>query len=185
MIKISETSLCPAKSWQSPTTGEVAAALEVIEQKYGDFGGLCGIGGRTVRRWRVGANDNRSSIPYGCWVIVVWLATGTIIVESVALSEEQRAEILELPQCSSATGWESPNAEVATRFIGKTSFTKLTRKEIAARFKWSSENFGKQIAGQKLNYIHWCCLMLLCGIQPTFMFQEQSNVIHNRDRAGV
>ncbi|MBV7300733.1 hypothetical protein [Enterovibrio paralichthyis] len=184
MLEISETALSPAKGWQAPTTKEVAAVLEAIEKKHGEVDSLLGIGGRTVRRWRVGANDDQSAIPYSCWVVVVWLATGTVIIDPVKLPQVQKAEIAALPQCCAAADWQSPPAEVVTQFIGKTSITKLTRKEIAARFKWSSENFSKQIAGQKLNFIHWCCLMLLCGIKPTFIYKSPGNVIHNHDRAG-
>lgn len=171
MIEINPESLTTAKHWNAPTTATVASVLEAIEKKHGVMvADLLGIGDRTVRRWRVGANDTESSIPFGCWVVLVWISTGKVIIETVKLSKEEKAEIEALPQCGNALNWQPPSAAVVTHFIGKTSFTKLTRREIASRFKWSSENLGRQIAGEKLNFINWVCLMLLVGIKPKFIF---------------
>lgn len=162
--------------WQKPTVAEVATVLITIERimfiddlyRTDELYQLLGMGERSVRRWKEKHErmpNELSTIPYASWCVLVALSCDNKCIFSKTLNKEKRIrERIPKKYICSAVKFKSPPIEILKQFIGKHSFTGMTRSELAGLFGWHLVSFSKMLREERITYTNWMLLLQLCGL---------------------
>lgn len=167
-----------AREWTRPTVSEVAEILADFVCRHGvhddEIGSIIGVNQRTIKRWRehyTETPEKQSTIPYSVWSFLALLTYQKMIVGHVI-----KADLSGVPgrYICDAKSYSVPPEKLLCSFIGKDSYTGLTRIQIASIFKLNSESFGHTISTGKVNYVTWSWLLILCGLDPSFVLKSYS-----------
>ncbi|WP_299011333.1 hypothetical protein [uncultured Shewanella sp.] len=176
MKNIRKEALMAFEFWQKPTVTEVKTVLDALgwEPLRGkdNENKLLGIGGRSVRRWFAHIEqspDNLSCINYATWALLVYIAYGKVLYETI---DGIDAGSLPLSYLTSPEEYMSPPKEEIFRFIGEHSLTGLTRGGLKNRLGWNQGTF-KTISEGNLSYANFLNLLILCKYPIKQILVEQ------------
>lgn len=164
--------------WKSPTVSHVEQALLVLAERYEmdvskELNKVFGVSERTLRRWKKHSDlapQEPSAAPFAA-VVAIW----SLLEEEYVLGviRDVRADIPK-EYLASADHYQCPPSEFLKSLVGKKQKLGVTITELADRLKISHTQLGQDIKNEKVGYLTFCSLMMMCGFKPSEVFQVET-----------
>lgn len=175
-LEVNPSSLTVRDKWKAPTVEEVELVWWIASWKFGvpvyKVHELIGIGERAARRWRSKSNakdDGSSIIKYSNWALLVAMISGKSIIE-----KSERSVSMEKDWVMSVDKYSPPPLEVVAKFIGKDSYTGLTRSALGRVLGVHGDLLAK--SADNLPFHLWAGILMHLNVPPSEMFDKRESV---------
>jgi len=165
-----------------PTVKDISILLDKIKSNYEidsldehkSLQKLIGVNGRTIRRWKAGLFDdpNKKSVISFCeWGKLKLLADNVCVFDfDININNIEMLNYVAADLICNSVDFKGCSAEQLMQFVGKSSFTGLSRSELCSIFKWDVKKFSADIANEKIRFTTVSMILLLCGVDKDKMF---------------
>lgn len=166
-------------SYLKPTVSEVEKVLNGIADKYalGDFKEvhkIIGVSDRTLRRWRAKADReplNPSNIPTLASLAIFSIHQGFLLTQNYKSLTDQ----IPKKYLMTANNYICPPADFLKSLVGKNNILGMTIKELASLLHVSHVQLGADIKREKLSYLTFSAILMICGFSPCQVFGLNDN----------
>lgn len=167
---------------EKPTVEDVANILEDIKSSFNiptidttkELQKLIGINDRTIRRWKNKHTESPlviSKISYSEWCKLILIAKNEVIFPAkIKCVDQAELYIIANDLICNSQNFKGCSAEQVMLFVGKNSFTGLTRSEICKIFKWNTKAFSDSIYKETVSFSTIAMLLILCGVNKDKLF---------------
>ena len=171
-------------NFMNPTVNEVESILKLIAIKYQleDFKQvhkILGVTDRTLRRWRSKSDiepNNKSSIPTLASLAIYSINEGLLITRNW---QELRDQI-PVDYLMTAQSYVCPPSDFLKSLVGKNNILGVTIKELAKLLYCSHIQLGADIKREKLSYLTFSTILMLCGFKPFEVFNLRPDSVRNK-----